>query len=84
MLQEQEVSRANDGRLTDLLADNLYAGRTMKYYADLENKIKDQTPETVLAALKKYVDPKRLVIVVAGDFKEEQQAASKEQKSTNK
>ena len=29
-----------------MLTDNLYAGRTMKYHADLEQKIKEQTPET--------------------------------------
>ncbi len=67
-----------------MLGDNLYAGRTMKYYSELEKRIKDQTPETVLAALKKYVDPKRFVIVAAGDFKEEQKSANKDAKSTSK
>jgi predicted Zn-dependent peptidase len=40
----------------------------MQYYVDLEKRIKAQTPETVLKALTKYIDPKRLVAVVAGDF----------------
>ena len=44
-------------------ADNAVRGRS------LEQKIKDLTPETVNAALRKYVDPKRLSVVTAGDFK---------------
>ena len=77
-LQEQEIDRASDSRLTDMLADNLYAGRTMKYYADLE--IRDQSDnrrQTVLAAMKKYFDPKRLVVVVAGDFSDAEKTAEK-------
>ena len=38
-LQEQEIARASDTRLTDMLGDNLYANRTMKYYSDLESRI---------------------------------------------
>ena len=60
-----------------MLTDNLYASRSMKYYAELERRIKEQTPETVLAALKKYFDPKRLVIVTAGDFKDAKESADK-------
>ncbi len=44
-------------------------GRTMQFQADLEQKIKDLTPEAVNAALRKYVDPKRFSVVTAGDFK---------------
>jgi zinc protease len=40
----------------------------MKYDADLEEKIRALGPEQVLAAVRKYIDPKRLVIVTAGDF----------------
>ena len=40
----------------------------MAYYADLEKKINALTPADVLAALKKYIDPKKLVVVDAGDF----------------
>ena len=31
----------------------------------------------MLAALKKYFDPKRLVIVIAGDFKDDKKSAGK-------
>ena len=55
--------------LTSILSENLFVGRTMQFQADLEQKIKDLTPEAVNAALRKHLDPKRLSIVTAGDFK---------------
>jgi zinc protease len=67
-LQEQEVGRSNDGHLVSILADTLYDGRTMQYYVDLEKRINAQTPESVHKALVKYIEPKRLVQVIAGDF----------------
>ena len=66
-LQGQEVART-DGSLAKILSENLRAGRTMKYYADLEKKISAATPTQVDEAFRKYVDPKRMVIVEAGDF----------------
>jgi zinc protease len=36
---------------------------------DLEKKIEALTAEEVSAAFKKYIDPTKLVIVEAGDFK---------------
>jgi len=70
-LQQQQVSRTNDGVLTGLLTENLEADRTMAFYSELEKRINALTPEQVLEALKKYIDPKKLVIVDAGDFKEQ-------------
>lgn len=68
-LQQQQVGRTRDGSLASLLDDTAYTGRTMAYYADLEKKISSLTPEQVQQALRKYVDPDRLVVVTAGDFK---------------
>ena len=56
--------------LASTLAENLFIGRTMQFQADLESKIKALTVEEVNAALRKYVDPKQLSVVTAGDFKE--------------
>jgi zinc protease len=69
-LQAQQVARTSDSSLASTLADNLFVGRTMAYYAELEKNIKALTPADVQAALKKHVDPKRLSIVDAGDFSE--------------
>jgi zinc protease len=68
-LESLKVARSNDPALAAQLSSELYAGRTFAYYADLEKKVKALTVDDVNAALKKYLDPKRLVIVEAGDFK---------------
>jgi zinc protease len=67
-LQAQKVRRTNDRALAGTLADLSHAGRTMKFYAELEKRIADLTADQVLAAAKKHIDPKDLVIVTAGDF----------------
>ncbi len=74
-LQQQQVARTSDAMLASTLADNLFVGRTMAYYAELEKKIAGLTTEQVQAALKKWIDPKRLVIVDAGDFAASKSAA---------
>jgi zinc protease len=40
----------------------------LAYESDLDAKLAALTPDDVLAALKKHIDPNRLVIVIAGDF----------------
>ena len=47
---------------------SLRLDQTLAYDADLEKKVAALTPDDVHAALKKHFDPKRLVIVIAGDF----------------
>ena len=68
-LQQQSVMRTNDMLLASLLANNLYIGRTMKFQADLEQKISALSPDVVNAAIRKHLDPKRLSTITAGDFK---------------
>ncbi len=75
-LQQQQVARTSDATLAAILADLLYTGRTMQYYTDLEKQIESLTPDQVVGALRKYIDPKKLVVVDAGDF--EAAAAKKE------
>jgi zinc protease len=67
-LQQQQVSRTNDAVLAVILSDSLFADRTMAYYAEQEQQIGDLTTDDVVNALRKYIDPKKLVIVDAGDF----------------
>jgi zinc protease len=67
-LLARKVRRSNDGQLAALLGDGLENDRTFAYHADLEKKIAALTPEVVNAAIKKYWDPKKLVIIRAGDF----------------
>jgi zinc protease len=67
-LEEQKVNRTEDSRLAGLLTGSAHADRTMQYYADLQQQIGDLTIEDVNAAIRKYVDPHRIVVGVAGDF----------------
>jgi zinc protease len=43
----------------------------MNFVAEYEDKVSRLTIEEVNAALKKHIDPQRLFIVQAGDFKAE-------------
>ena len=60
---------AIDANLARILAENLRVGRSMQYYAELEKKIQAATPKQVDEAFRKRVDPARMIIVEAGDFK---------------
>lgn len=67
-LDRQQAILADGYSLAHVLANNLRAKRTMSYYADLERSIRAATAQQVNDALRKHIDPQKLVIVTAGDF----------------
>ena len=67
-LQQRLQTRANDNSLAPLLSGQLFMDRDMKFEQDLDTKIQKLTTAEVNAAMKKYVDPTKLVVVKAGDF----------------
>ena len=67
-LQSREVGRTSDPALAGILTSLRELNRTMTYEADIDQKIEALTPEMVGAALRKYIDAKKLTVVVAGDF----------------
>jgi len=67
-LQARSQGRANDNELVGTLVARRFAGRTMAYDADFESKVQALTLDQVNAAVKKYLDPAKLVMVRAGDF----------------
>jgi zinc protease len=69
ILESRRVQRAQDRALVSRLALYAYVGRTFAWDIDLESKIAKLTPAEVNAALRKYIDPAKLAVVVAGDFK---------------
>ena len=69
-LQSQQVGRTDDGTLASMLSNSLYVDRTMSYYAELEKNIEALTTDDVVQALRKHIDPDRLIVVTAGDFPE--------------
>jgi zinc protease len=70
LLNFRRLSRAQDGNLAGIWARNLDLERTFDYSAQLDAKLKALTVDQVNAALRKYIDPGKFVIGVAGDFKE--------------
>ena len=58
-----------DAAIAGQIASNLRLGRTFAHALALEKRIAELTPEDVKAAFGKYIDPKKLVIIRAGDFK---------------
>ena len=67
-LQARQVSRAQDAELGRKLASYLFIGRKLDFDAAVDKKLAALTPEAILAALKRRLDPAKLTIVKAGDF----------------
>ena len=67
-LQSEQLSRTQDAALTGLLSGSIFAGRDLSFNAAFEQQISDLTVAQVNAAIDKYLDPERLVVVTAGDF----------------
>ena len=70
-LQAARVRRTGDPSLAGRLLSTMFNERTMQYVADHEQQIRDATIEGVNAAIKKYIDPDKLVMAIAGDFEEQ-------------
>ena len=69
LLESLKVSRTNDGAIAGQLVSNMHLGRTFAYSKAREERIQSLKPEDVRKAFEKYIDPKKLVIIRAGDFK---------------
>ena len=67
-LQAARVRRSDDAALNQELLGSLFNERTMQHVADHENNIANATVDGVNSAIRKYIDPEKLVIAVAGDF----------------
>ena len=67
-LQSREVSRAQDNALSNKLVQYLYLNRTLAFDAELDRRVRALTPDQINAAMRRYIDPSKMVIVEAGDF----------------
>jgi zinc protease len=70
LLELRRMARTQDRALAGRLAQYLYARRTFAWDIDFEAKIAALTPAQVHAALKRHLDPAKLSIITAGDFKQ--------------
>lgn len=75
-LQSRQVSRAQDNELATRLNNYLFLGRTLRWDADLDAKLKALTPEQVSAAMRRHIDPAKITIIKAGDFAKNAPAAA--------
>ena len=53
-----------------MLNTSIHVGRDFTWYADLEQAIKEVTPEAILEAFRNRIDPEKITWVAAGDFTE--------------
>ncbi|MCM2327030.1 MAG: insulinase family protein [Lysobacter sp.] len=69
IMQQRVQNRAQDGTLAGGWAAFLHLGRTFAYSKAFEDKLMTLAVDDVNAALRKHLDPARVTIVKAGDFK---------------
>lgn len=74
-LEARKVTRSSDAATATTLSGLRQLGRTMEWQADFERKIEALTADAVNAALRKHLDPAKLVVVAAGDFSAKPAAA---------
>jgi zinc protease len=67
-LEAGKRGRSTEAALVGMLGSLAYAGRTAAYQAEFEKKIEAVTPSQLTTALRRHVDPSKLVVVIAGDF----------------
>ena len=69
ILEARRLARTQDRALAGRIGSYLFIKRTFQWDIDLESKIASLTPAQVNDALRKYIDPAKLSLVMAGDFK---------------
>jgi zinc protease len=83
-LQSLKAGRASDSALAGQIVQDLEAGRTFAFHGGQEKKLADLTLQDVNSTFKKYVDPKKLIIIRAGDFSKKEKPDEKEKKPETK
>ena len=68
-LQGAQVGRAQDASLARKLSSNLFIDRTLAWDAGVEKKIAALTPDEIVSAMRRHIDPSKITIIKAGDFK---------------
>lgn len=68
-LQAARIGRTDDASLASQMISNLFNDRTMAEVERHEQQVRDATIGDVNAAIRKFIDPEKLVMTIAGDFK---------------
>ena len=69
VLESRRVARAQDGSLLGRISNYAYLGRTFAWDVDFEKRIQALTPSQVREALHRHIDPARMSVLKAGDFR---------------
>ena len=69
LLEARRLARTQDGTLAGRLANYLFLGRTFAWDATFEQRIAALTPQQVHDALRRHLEPSRLAVSKAGDFR---------------
>jgi zinc protease len=67
-LQQRQAALGTDDFLARQLRENLDQNKTFKNYSEYEDKVKALDVAKVNAAMKKYFDMQKFVLIYAGDF----------------
>ncbi len=67
-LTQRKSSLDNNGAIVNMLISYMDDGKDLTYYTDVEAKAKALKLSEINAALKKYLDTNKLVLIYAGDF----------------
>ncbi len=71
ILEARRLARTQDRALAGRIGSYLFLKRTFAWDIELEAKIAALTPAQVNEALRKYLDPAKLSLVMVGDFKKQ-------------
>lgn len=77
-LEAKNVERSSDSDLARTLESTLLAERTMAFYAEIEQQVRELTTDNVAEAFRQHIDPEHLAIVIAGDFRKAKTTAGTE------
>jgi zinc protease len=69
LLNQRRLARAQDAAVAGMLSGNLYLQRRFALQQQTDDAVAALTVAQVNAALRRYIDPARWVMVWAGDFK---------------
>jgi len=69
VLESRRLARAQDGSLLGRMSNYAYLGRTFAWDVDFEKRIQALTPSQVREALHRHIDPARMSVLKAGDFR---------------
>ena len=67
-LEQDRTTLGDNNNLAGMLRNFLINNRDLNEYTEMENKIKGLTLDAVNAALRKYFDKSKLVMIYGGDF----------------